>query len=101
MTTDPRIEAAAVAIASKVHTRDFDVMARAALAAADNAATITTVEELDVLPSESVIRSEQGGVWERCDDGEVRYWITTGNSDEVFNSSQIALPARVTHWGTE
>ena len=120
MTTDPRIEAAARALykqeASESGSPDpwpswegegnaareiFRDHATAAVAAIDKAATITTVEELDALPEESVIHSEQGGVWERCDDGEVRYWITTGNSDEVFNSSQITLPARVIHWGTE
>lgn len=57
--------------------------------------TITTVEELDALPDASVILFEQGGVWEHQWDDGGRYWVTPGNSDEVFTSDKLALPATV------
>lgn len=98
MTTDPRIEAAAVAIASKVHTRDFDVMATAALAAADNAATITTVEGLDALPAGSVIRDDSEYVFELIPNpaGQSEWWSTV---DSITTSPYPTLPARVIHFG--
>ena len=60
--TDPRIEAAAVAIHDIrpwIHESwepsDYREQATAALAAADKAATITTVEGLDALPIRNIV----------------------------------------------
>ena len=112
MSTDPRIEAAAKAIAehngyrhaglSLADKKFYAESATAALDAADKATTITTVEELDALPEESVIRSSFGTVYER------NFILTTGRKfwsgighDEETPSTRIGIPARVIHWGTE
>ena len=47
---DPRTDAAALAIAAQIHTRDFDVMATAALRAADGVA-VQRVASPDVVES--------------------------------------------------
>lgn len=61
--------------------------------------TRTTVEELRAAGDGAVVLSEQGGVWEcQWDDGGP-YWVTPGNSDEIFQSDQLALPATVLHEG--
>lgn len=115
---DPRIEAAAKAI----HARRFPEAssrfgwnlthpeqqaealdyARAALAAADKAATIKTVEELDALPIESVILDCEGYPYRR-----VRQYPDVPSSWEGYELGEhldvdtIDFPARVIHWGTE
>lgn len=77
-------------------------MATAALAAADKAATITTVEELDALPIESVILDCEGYPYRR-----VRQYPDVPSSWEGYELGEhldvdtIDFPARVIHWGTE
>lgn len=122
--TDPRIEAAAKALNTEGWTcqegsdepgnygecedckRYCDELATAALAAADNAATITTVEGLDALPVGSVVLSD-----------EYRYSLTypnyTVSFQKLYDDSwhrggrasnthpSVIIPARVIHWGTE
>ena len=118
MTTDPRIEAAAKAVCESRHRhhktkRDYWTDAgdyaqgqyrddaRAALAAADNAATITTVVGLGALPDGTVLRDHWGNVAELAvydlgSEKPVRTWHRTdGTEDE-----NVPLPATIIHWGT-
>lgn len=113
--TDPRIEAAAQALNTEGWTcqegsdepgnysecedctRACDDLARAALAAADKAATITTVEDLDALPVRSVILDECGESFQRLDMEGSAVW----SSADLIASDLVELPARVIHWGTE
>lgn len=112
--SDPRIEAAAVALLSfETSTplddvpgpvgRDVYRRATAALAAADKAATITTVEELATIPDDSIVRTAEGRT------GQV-YTYRNGSRMLGFTSSLHApaslglvrhLPARVIHRGNE
>ena len=114
---DPRIEAAAKAI----HARRFPEAssrfgwnlthpeqqaealdyARAALAAADKAATITEPEQLAALPANTRLESQVGPNFD--------YWNVHGDLLATCLSAvgylgpitEIKLPARVIHWGTE
>lgn len=114
--SDPRIEAAARALNiegwtcfggvhepgeyGKCHacTLICNEVATAAIAAIDKAATITTVEELDALPEESVIRSVAFGVVrERMDSG----WLSTGYEDFEQSEDIAGREHRVIHRGTE
>lgn len=52
--------------------------------------TVRTIEELDGLPYESVVRSDEGCVWEKDPSG----WYEPGARQECI-SSDIALPALV------
>lgn len=109
---DPRVEAAAKAIAehngyrhaglSLADKKFYAESAIAALAAADKAATIKTVEELDALPIESVILDCEGYPYRR-----VRQYPDVPSSWEGYELGEhldvdtIDFPARVIHWGTE
>lgn len=113
MSQDPRIEAAARQVAvehgypasyfpdgmAEVHAKSYRQQAARILAAADKAATIATVEGLDALPVGSVIIIAQGGVWEKYKT-ERWGWRETGITPSG-EASDITLPARVIHWGTE
>lgn len=116
MSTDPRIEAAARALNTGGWTcqegsdepgnydncadckRYCDEHATAALAAADAASVVTTVEELDALPAGSVIRSElYGVVRDRLYGGWLAIAADNGTCEQ---SKQIAgREHRVLHWG--
>lgn len=116
MSTDPRIEAAAIALYVAVRPSDrtpdgwgdvrpvwhanYRDSARAALAAADKAATITTVEELDALPIRSIIFHDEGwgmtAAKKSTDDG---HWYVTGSNE--YRTAATLLPAIVKHRGTE
>lgn len=117
MSTDPRIEAAAKALGERIdmhlpsafddgclahdgsHCEDdgdcIQDMARAALAAADKAATITTREQFEALPRGTVVRDYIGQVAERQED----FWANTLSGRD--RAAVISFPARVIHWGTE
>jgi SAM-dependent MidA family methyltransferase len=59
--------------------------------------TITTAEELDALPVDTVIRTAGGRVYEKgCypDDKEFPFWSMT-NEQREFGSRQVPLPATV------
>lgn len=60
-------------------------------------ATVGSIEELDALPRFSVIRSDEGCVFERQ-----TMWHEAGSRD-LMNSPDIALPATVLQvgWGEE
>lgn len=111
MTTDPRIEAAAKALygdVNKSHAaqngwdevlprwqESYRGNARAALAAADKAATITTVEGLAELPQETVIIDKHGDVNQLR--GE--FWCGYETSPLRTRIMGKYLPARVLHFG--
>jgi len=57
--------------------------------------TVTTVEELDALPSDAVIRSVYGGVFVK--DGG--WWAETGTRDKSL-SADLDRPATVLHEGS-
>lgn len=118
MSTDPRIEAAAAALLTFETTtlpldevpgpraREMRRKATAALAAADKAATITTVEGLDALPVGSVILSDTYQYSLTTPNYPVSFqklygglWYRGGRSSNTHES--YILPARVIHWGTE
>lgn len=65
--------------------------------------TITTVEELDALPVESVVRDASGMVFEK-DCVVVRagenWWLETGSSRH-YDNTPIDLPATVLHEGAQ
>ena len=78
-------------------------VARAALAAAAPhlmaPRTITTVEELEALPVESMVRDGLGFTYDKWwdeDGSEYNWWATTGDRRE-YSSKKIALPATVLH----
>lgn len=60
--------------------------------------SITTIEELEALPFESVIRDAGGHVLERWGDPDVPMWLTVGVSGFV-PPVDITLPANVLHIG--
>lgn len=104
---DPRIEAAAKAFRAEFPTLNNGIEAYRRqmgrwLAAADKAATIKTVEELDALPIESVILDCEGYPYRR-----VRQYPDVPSSWEGYELGEhldvdtIDFPARVIHWGTE
>ena len=55
---------------------------------------VTEVAELDALPADSVIRSEQGGTWYREISGPGAVWREPGTSRKSWNDD-ISLPATV------
>lgn len=69
----------------------FELLAHATLAAGyRKPRTITTVEDLDALPLESVLKASDGNIWESLVGG----WFETAS--RVRNeSSSILLPAAV------
>lgn len=126
MSTDPRIEAAATALGERIdmhlpsafddgclahdgsHCEDdgdcIQDMATAALAAADKAATIMTVEELDALGFEAVVLDPCGtpAVCQRSAPG-FNEWAL-GGSGELIDSETLLLSGSsctVLHRGTE
>ena len=61
--------------------------------------TITTAEELDALPVESVVMSNMGNVYVKdfdLDDPSAIWWVTAGAVSE-YPSISITLPATVLH----
>lgn len=69
----------------------------AAAKKADAPVEITTVEQLEALPVESVVRSFVGVAYERDemygeDHEPSRFWSSMGSSDP-YNSAMISLPA--------
>lgn len=70
-----------------------------ALIDANGTRMVNSVEELEALPEDSVVRTAFGVIREKCDDGEARepnfYWTTPGSSDDLVTSERIALPAMV------
>ena len=59
--------------------------------------TITTVEELDALPTESVVRSRGQIVWEKfSDEDDIVCWRTPGSKAPAAGLN-ISLPATVLH----
>lgn len=61
--------------------------------------TITTAEELDTLPVESVVRSARGTIFEKANfhgDPEFPFWLTPGVNHE-YAGIALALPATVLH----
>ncbi|EMQ98366.1 hypothetical protein [Paeniglutamicibacter gangotriensis] len=110
MEADPRIEAAAEAIEAVTYSDVTGALAEecatAALAAADNAATITTVEELDALPVGSVVLSDVYRYSLTYPNYTVSFqklyddsWHRGGRASDTHPS--VIIPARVIHWGTE
>jgi len=97
--------AAWVALASKfpnsdlVHSEDFIRAIDEALEAAapHMMAIVSTIAELDALPRLSVIRSDEGAVFEKH-----TMWHEAGSRDLLY-SPDIALPATVLQlgWGQE
>ena len=61
--------------------------------------TVATIEEMDALPFETVIRDSEGHVLERWGDAEHVQWSTPGCKWFV-PSDQIALPAAVIYEAT-
>jgi hypothetical protein len=60
---------------------------------------ITTVEELDALPVNSVVRDFKEFIYDKWDDEDTPgfpWWVTTGDSRQ-YASRVIALPATVLH----
>lgn len=103
--TDPRIEAAARALflAHPLSNKEvvdacwdlYEDAARAALAAADNAATITTVEGLDALPVGAVVKLKDGTVRLRTEWSSG--WASGWAGDDYPDVHD--LPARVILFG--
>ena len=63
---------------------------------------VTTVEELDALPVESIVRDATGFTWDKWwdDDGhEFSWWATTGDRTE-YSPKRVNLPATVLYEGT-
>ena len=61
--------------------------------------TITTVEELDALPVEAVVRSDMGNVYIKdhdLDNPTDTWWVAGGGVSE-YQSNRILLPATVLH----
>lgn len=58
--------------------------------------TITTAEELDTLPDESVVLSDFGVIHQKCFDfaSDDTFWMGIG-ADEEYTAGKIALPATV------
>ncbi|OIH85999.1 hypothetical protein BLJ79_04180 [Arthrobacter sp. UCD-GKA] len=116
MTTDPRIEAAAIALygdVNKSHANEkgwdevlprwqesYRGNARVALAAADKAATITAddlkhdenFDPMKQFPMGTIVESKDGSVWYWSEDDE---WETLN----LPGSKSLRGPARVIHWG--
>jgi hypothetical protein len=66
-----------------------------AVIAASKPRTITTLEELDALLTESVVRSIGGVVWEKYpDDDDLAFWMSPG-SQRANSARAIGLPATV------
>ena len=131
MSQDPRIEAAAIALYADVNKghaaqsgwdevrprwqESYRSNARAALAAADKAATITTVEGLDALPVGTLVMcANVNPTWPAVflHTGSKRDpWLALDPSDRddgetTLDSGTILTwhgkgTARVIHWGTE
>jgi len=55
---------------------------------------VSTVAELDALPTESLVRSEQGGVWHKEASGSGCVWTEPG-AQWWHWATDIALPAMV------
>jgi hypothetical protein len=55
---------------------------------------ITTVEELHALPTDSTVRSEQGGIWYKETSGSGSAWTEPGKQ-WWHEAVDIALPAAV------
>lgn len=99
--TDPRIEAAAAVLAEvtgEPRAGRFEyTMARAALAAADKAATVTTVEGLDALPAGSVVLDRFNYPHHKIAQSKPDFKnLRTGSQ---ISRSEFYLPARVIHFG--
>lgn len=91
--------AATEAVMAHEDALDAEGTARAVLEAAQAAATITTVEELDALPNGSIIRDNGGLALQRS---MVLGWWQCTNGTGALSSAEVAtegLPARVLHWG--
>jgi len=61
--------------------------------------TVTTVEELDALPVESVVRSDMGNVYVKdydLDNPEDSWWAIVGSSMQ-YKNNRILTPATVLH----
>ena len=99
MSTDPRIEAAAKAIADlwadDTEYGSHEDMAAAAIAAIDKDAVITTREQFEALPRGTVVRDYIGQVAERQED----FWANTLSGRD--RPAVISFPASVIHRGTE
>lgn len=103
--TDEQVEAAARSIAKesghgnglglcwRQHIREARAALRAALSVAPPAPEVTvgTVEELDALPMETVIRTPQKYTLERLDDG----WYRAGVPNPYPTGNKLMVPARV------
>lgn len=102
MSTDPRIEAAVKAIEAVVYGKNTgqpvaEECARAALAAIDKAATITTRAQMEALPDGSVFIDLSGDI------GTVhtaRVWYPETSPISLTYAARY-LPARVIHRGAE
>ena len=55
---------------------------------------ITTAAELDAEPDATVVISEQGGIWEACEIGGVRYYLEPGDK-EACGAASIAFPVTI------
>lgn len=60
------------------------------------ARSVTTLEEVDALPFESVIRDAEGHVLERWGEPEENLWVTV-MVNAYIERDDIALPATVLH----
>ena len=120
MNTDPRIEAAARQVAvehgypasyfpdgmAEVHAKSYRERAARIIAAADKAATITTVQALDARPVGTVVVSERYKYslthpnypvsFQKLYDGR---WHRGGRSSDTCPG--LIVPARAIHWGNE
>lgn len=77
--------------------QDFDVAAHILAAGYSKPRTIETVEELDALPVETVVRSDMGNIYVKdydMDDPSAIWWVTAGAVSE-FQSNRILLPATI------
>ena len=61
--------------------------------------TITTAEELDALPHEALILTEDGGYWESIKRIDGKNWWKEPGSTKVSPSTDLTLPATVLHEG--
>ena len=65
--------------------------------------TVISIEELDALPAESIVRDANGFTWDKWwdEDGhEFSWWATTGDRVQ-YSPKRVILPATILHVGGE
>ena len=78
------------------HAFSADGLAEHVAAAYREARTITTREQLEALPGESVIRDVDGMIFERTRDHSInrRVWSAIGTDEQLYGSA-VELPALI------